>query len=153
MVEVELAGGRMVAVALLGDGERHDPCRRGGEAGEEQLWLLGCEQRLAEHSDHARLLVRAVALDQRVEIVLRAERLAHGGTAQARPADAPRSGHICERPLGEDGLMRAVKRAQSQVSDADVGVERRRWRANYAVSGRAQGALRKAIHPECASIS
>ena len=100
MVEVELSGGRMVAVALLGDSERHDPRRRGGEAGEEQLWLLGCEQRLAEDSDHARLLVRAVALDQRVEIVLRAERLAHGGTAQARPADAPRVRARLRAPAG-----------------------------------------------------
>ena len=126
MGEVELAGRRIVAVALLGDRQGDDPRRRGRDPGEQGSSLLGRQQRLADDADHARPLVRPVVLDQRVEAVLRPERVAHGRAAQARPADRPGSRRHGERALGEDRLVRAVEGAEAEVDDADVGIERGR---------------------------
>ena len=82
MGEVEIAGRRVVAVALLGDGERDDPRRRRREAGEQGLGLRRREQRLVEDADHARRLLGAVILDHGVEAVLRFA--ARRGTAALR---------------------------------------------------------------------
>ena len=149
VVGVEIAGRRVVAVALLGDGEGDDPGRRCREPGEQGPALLGREQRLAEHPDHGRHLVHPVVLDHAVEAVLRPERVAHGGAAQARPADRPRSRRVRERALGQDRLVRAVEGAEAEVDDADLGVERGRGWQRHPGRDVGERAAREPIHPAC----
>ena len=104
------------------------------------------------NTDHARSLVRAVVLDQGVEAILRPERVTHGRTAQARPADRPGSGRHRERTLGQDRLVRTMEGAEAQMDDADVGVERRVGRPSHLGRDVPKSVLGKAVHSICASI-
>ena len=146
---VEIAGRRVVAVALLGDGEGDDPGRRRREPGEQGPALLGRPQRLAQHPDHGRRLLHPVVLDHAVEAVLRPERVAHGGAAQARPADRPRARRVRERTLGQDRLVRAVEGAEAEVDDADLGLERGRGWQRHPGRDVGERAAREPIHPAC----
>ena len=148
MGEIEITRRRVMTVALLGDGERHEPRRLSRKPGEQDRPLLRRPQRLAKDPDDARLLVDPVILEQGVEAILRPERVAHSSAAQAGTADRPGTRDDSERALGDDRLMRAMKGTEAQVDNADVGVERRRGGELRRQRPR-QGALRKAIHPMC----
>ena len=87
-----------------------------------------------------------VILDQGVEAILRPERVAHGGAAQARAADRPGPRGDGERALGEDRLMRAVKRAEAEMDDADWGLECRRGRQSRAGCDLPESSTRKTVH-------
>ena len=92
MGEIEITRRWVMTVALFRDGESDDPRRGGGDPGEQRVPIFGREERLAENADHAHPLVRAVVLDQRVETILRPERVAHGSAAQAGTAIAQEPG-------------------------------------------------------------
>ena len=139
MGQIEIAGRRVVAVALLGHGERDDPRRRCCEPGQESLGLRRREQRLVQDADHGRRLVDAVILDHGVEAVLRFQRIADGRAAQARTADRPVARLDCKRSLRDHCLVRAVKGAKAQMDDPDPGFECRRGRPRHAGCGRRAG--------------
>ena len=115
---VERGGRRIVAVALLGDGQRDDLHGRIAQAPQQRFRVFGRDQRLLERADHLQPLALGAAHRQRVEIVLRLERVAHRGRAQARADDAP--AHVAggERGLGVHRLMRALERADAEMHDA-----------------------------------
>ena len=128
---VDLARRRIVAVALLGDGEGDDPRRGGGDPGEQDSPSSGANSASRMTPTTLARSSVAVVLDQRVEAILRPERVAHGRAAQARPADRPGSGRHGERALREDRLVRAMEGAEAQMDDADVGFERRVGRPSH----------------------
>ncbi len=81
MALIERAGRRVVAVALLGDGQRDHPGRGVGQTADDGRRILRGEQNFA-HCAHDREPLRAgPALDHRVQAVLRHEPLAHRGRA------------------------------------------------------------------------
>ena len=124
MIQVELAAGRIVAIALLRDGEADDARVLVGDARQHGLRILGRDQRFQQAADRGQPLARLamfvrVAQRQRVQAVLRRQRVAGVGLAQRDAADAPglaRTGG--QRRLVDRGQMRARKGAQAQVHDA-----------------------------------
>ena len=117
--KIELPGRRIVAVALLGDGQRHDVHGGIGDAREHAVALGAEKQRLAHRADHARTRPRRALLEHRVEAILRRERVRRARRLEAHAADAPVR-IAREHAVGVDRLVRAVERAEPEMDDADA---------------------------------
>jgi hypothetical protein len=119
---VELRGGGVEVVAALRDGERDDPRRLVRHLLDHRLGVVGREQVLGDRADHPRLVGPVAALDhQRVEAVLRVERLLHApvGRHHPDPADAPvQRLALVHEAIEVHRLVRAVEAAHAEVHDA-----------------------------------
>ncbi len=120
MLFVQLAGGGVVAIALLGDGEGDDLHRWRGHRVDQRLWVLRRHQHVAQTAYHAEALARLVALGYRVEEVLGFERVARVGRAEAGADDAPALVALGNHLVGVVRLVGAVEGADAQMHDADV---------------------------------
>jgi hypothetical protein len=118
----EGAGDVVDQVAALGDRQRHDARRGRRHALDHRLRILRSEQHLDDRPDDARLVAAVgVAHDERVEPVLRAQRVAHAPVAgqDADPADP----EVERRALVHEAvvvrrLVRAMEAADADVHDA-----------------------------------
>ena len=121
---LELAGGGVVVVAALGDGQRDDPHRRVGQLGEYGLGVVGREEVLRDRADHTGI-PRPVGRfgDERVQAVLGGEGVAHARITwqQAHAADRPVAvaAGVHQR-IEVHGLVRAMEPAHAEVDDADL---------------------------------
>ena len=87
----------------------------------DRIAIVGQEQRGAERTDDPSPRAPGALLDRGVEAVLFAQLLAHAGALQTDTRDAPGPTGRGERVIGVDRLVRAVKCAETEVDDADVG--------------------------------
>lgn len=115
---VEIAGLRRVAIALLGDGERDDAGGGIGHPLDQGRRLLACDDTVEQRADDAVLGALRGAYRNRVEMILRGEGVARVRAAQARPDNAPGWAARGKAIVDDDGLMRAMKRAETQMHDA-----------------------------------
>ena len=110
-------GRRIVAVALLGDGERDDAHPRVGEPGDQRRRILRCDDHPGRGADHPAVGARSVDRRDGVEPVLRTQRIAGVGRAQGDAEDAP-AGIFGEQRVGVDRLMGAMEGADPEMDDA-----------------------------------
>ena len=113
----EAAGGGVVAVALLADGEADDAHARIGHAGEEPLAIRRHDEKLGDGADDAVAGALGAGDGQRVEAVLRGQRVAGGGAAQACGDDAPRRVGG-QQVVDHRRLVGAVEGADAEMDDA-----------------------------------
>jgi hypothetical protein len=120
VLRIELARDVRDVVAALGDGEGHDPRRLGGHPLDRRLRVVRGEQVVGDRADHAAVVALRAALDQRVQPVLGAERVAHPpvGGQHAEAADPPFARSRRQQAVVEHRLVRAVERADADVHDA-----------------------------------
>ncbi len=85
MGAVEAAGGRVVAVALLGDGQGDDADVRVGHAGDDGLGVLGGDEHVLDHVDDLRGLAVGAELEGGVGEALRRERSRWSGRTRLTP--------------------------------------------------------------------
>ena len=85
----EPAGGRIVAIALLGDGERDDSGLRRDELRHQRLRALGRDQDVEDRADDAQLRPGRGPLQEGVEPVLGFQPVTLVGPLQAGAGDAP----------------------------------------------------------------
>ena len=76
------------------------------------------DQQLADRADHARAR-RGAELDQRVQALLRRERVAQPGALERQRGDRPALVGVQQR-VHVERLVRAVKRARTDVHDAEA---------------------------------
>jgi hypothetical protein len=117
MFFVEPAGRRVVAIALLGDGQGDDTDLRRHHQPEQPLALLLGIEDGDDRADDFAIGARRVAHGERIEAVLRRQRVAGIGAPEARTDNAP-FGRGAEQPVDVGGHMGAVESADPQVHDA-----------------------------------
>ena len=121
VARVELAGDVVDAVAALGDRQRDDARGRVGEALEDRGGVVRRVQVLEDRADHPRLAAcRRDACDERVEVVLRGEDVAHPPVPEdADAADGPVA-RASPRSISlrEHRLVGAMESADAEVHDA-----------------------------------
>mmetsp|Transcript_40588 Transcript_40588/g.131339 ORF Transcript_40588/g.131339 Transcript_40588/m.131339 type:complete len:557 (-) Transcript_40588:288-1958(-) len=121
---------RAAVVALLSDGERHDPHARAAEPRQRSLGVGGHEDELEDRADDARRGGRVASQQERVQPVLLGEHLRHLFVPrhQADADDAPplRRLHL-SRVLLRQQHVRHVRQVRAvEASDSDVSDVRRR---------------------------
>ncbi|CAB3703891.1 hypothetical protein LMG26845_05391 [Achromobacter insuavis] len=124
MRQVQRAAGRIVAIAFLGHGQADDARVRTGDARQHRLRILRRHQRFQQAADHGQPRLRpalgvGAAQRQRVQPVLRRQRVAGIGLPQRHAANAP--ARIAAGMNGRFVHRRQVaarERAQPQVHDA-----------------------------------
>ncbi len=117
MANIERAGRGVVAVSLLGDGQRYDANARVGHGGKQRVALRRRVDHVEYRADDARLRAGSAADDERVEEVLRCERLAGGRPAQRGTDDPPGGVHL-QNIVDIDRDVRAAKRTDPEMHDA-----------------------------------
>ena len=75
MVLVQLAGRRIVAIALLGDGQGDDADGGVGHRREQRRWIFRSHDDAPQSADDAQRLAFGRPYGERVETVLRRERI------------------------------------------------------------------------------
>jgi hypothetical protein len=118
---VEPAVRRIVAIALLCHRQRDDPHARFAHRRQQRLRVGWRDDQAAQRSDDVQRLALGAAHRDRIEPVLRLERMARLRGAQARAADRPVRLARREPVIDIDGPMRAMKRADAEMHDADAG--------------------------------
>ncbi len=118
MLSSSAAGGRVVAVALLGDGQGHDRDRRIAQAPQQRFRILRRDQHLPDGADDLQAFAFGAAHRQGIKSILRRQRIAHRGRAQACADDAPAPVAGTEHGLGVHRLMRALERPDAEMDDA-----------------------------------
>ena len=113
MIGLEAAGRRIVAVALLGDGERDDAGLGRGQLGDEGGGALGRDKHVENRADDVQLRPGRGALQQGVEAVLRLHPVALVGALEACADDAPGTEALLQSILGVFGEMGAGEGAQA----------------------------------------
>ena len=136
MIDVEPAGCRIVAITFFGHGQRDDFCCAIGETRVNLLAFGREKQNFAHAPDNAPLHARRTFFHRRIETILRRHPVAHVGAAQAHAANAPCTALLCQRVVGVDRLMGAVKCTDAEMDDAGADAARivrrprnRRWNA------------------------
>ncbi len=144
IVEAQAAGGWLVAVALLADGQRDHVHRWVGDPPQQAIGVGPREAQLADGADDPQALAVSAALGQRVQPVLRRELLDDGGAPLGHSADPPVPTGGDDRVLGERRLVGAVEGSDPQVDDPHAQlarVDRRPQRCRHGVqSGQRQPA-------------
>ena len=113
-----------VDIALLGDRQRHDAHRRIGQSRNGTPRLDRIRDRLAQRADDPRLRAAAATHQQRVQAILRVQRIDDRPAAQVDAADRPAGLAGGQRVVGVDGLVRAVEIADAEMDDADARLAR-----------------------------
>ena len=115
---VQFTGGRIMAIALFRHGQRDDFDILMRHGGNEGLRIFGGHKRVLDGTDH--LIMRGIGPAHRnsIEPVLRSQRIARVGRAQACPDNAPAEIAGGQNLFGINGLMGAVERAQAQMHNA-----------------------------------
>ena len=106
------------AVALFGHRQRDDPDGRLRHRRDHRGGGFGCDQHPLERPHDPRAFSPCVALDQRVEPILRRERVARGGRAQRYPDHAPAPVAARGDLVEARGLVRPVERAEPEMDHA-----------------------------------
>ena len=109
---------RVEAVALLGDRERDDARVARREARERRVGVRRAHQQLANRADDARAR-RGAELHQRVQALLRRQRIAQAGALERQRGDRPALVGVQQR-VDVVRLVRAMKRARADVHDAEA---------------------------------
>ena len=107
-------------IGLLGHRQRHDVHRRRGDERRNRLRVLGRDHQPSQRADQRGPLAVIAALRDRVQAVLRRERVAHPRRAERHAGDRPIPIARRHRGIGVDRLVGAVERAQAEVDDADL---------------------------------
>ena len=136
MTGLELPGRRIVAIALLRDGERDDARLGRSQPGDEGGRVLRCDQNVQDRADDPQLRPGGGKLQEGVEPVLRLESVALVGALEARADDAPGTKALLKRILGVFGEMAAGEGAEAEMDDA--------WLEGRAIIGRAANRGRQA---------
>ncbi len=121
--EVQAARRRLVAIALLGDGERDDADRRIAHRGDQRAVALLDRDEIDHRADESRLEVAGRKLDHARHPVLRRQRLAH--LRVARPHPGADDGPVLRQAEPEevveiDRHMGAVEIAAADMDDAGL---------------------------------
>ena len=148
------AGRRIVAIALLRDGQRDDVDGRIGDAREQRgaRSRRGTTSR-ARRRSRAPSSPRRALLEHRIEPVLRRERRAMARGVLRLTPQMPQRGSPRSIVVGVDRLVRAVERAEAEMDDADAGLAECRSRARHDAPAarrqhrRGQRAARSSAHP------
>jgi hypothetical protein len=139
------AGRGVAAVTLLGNSDADDADGGIGEPRDGAAEVLGRHDHAGERRHHREALARGVALAQRIEPVLRLERVAGVWVTEADPERAPAE-IVGQQRLRVERLMGAMEGA-----DADMDVTRRelpridrraphrRWKPRERVAGETHG--------------
>ena len=109
---------RIEAVALFGDGERDDARIARGEARECRVGVRRAHQQLADRADDARAR-RGAELHQRVQALLRRQRVAQARALERQRGDRPALVGVQQR-VDVVRLVRAMKRARADVHDPEA---------------------------------
>ena len=137
MGAVEAAGGRVVAVALLGDGQADDADGWVGHAGDDGLGVLEGDEHVLDHVDDLRGLAVGAELEGGVGEALRREAVALVGADEADADDAPVAAGGAHRLGDVEGAVGAEEGAEAEVDDADAGARAGRAGQARGVSGQA----------------
>ena len=105
-------------IGLLGDGQRDDANARIGQRGQHRAGVFRRHQQRANRADDAQLLFAAAADRQRVEPILRRQRIACVGAAQGDSDNTPIRLARCQAVVDIGGLMGAMEGADAQMHDA-----------------------------------
>ena len=120
MLRIELFGRAVEAVAVFGDGQADDADLRPGDGVHQGGAGIAGEHRFGERADDGHGFLGSVALDQRVEIVLRRQAVAHAAVGWQQPGaeDAPSEhvGALFHQVVGVSCHVGAVKAAQAEVN-------------------------------------
>src|SRR5438034_10305005 len=146
MREIEPSRRRVVAVALLGDRERHDSRFRRDETRAHLLALCEEKTHFAYATDDAPSRSRRALLDSGIEAILRRQPVADVRRAQAHAAEAPRTGLQRQRVVRVHGGLGAMERADAEMDDPDAyasWIVRRLFDRRGQISERSQ---RQAFH-------
>ena len=82
--------------------------------------LVSQKQHFSYAADHAAALARGTFLHRRVQAFLRRDPIADIGRAQAHATDPPVAALQRQRVVAVDGRLRAMKRADAEMYDADA---------------------------------
>ncbi len=118
MAEVEPTGRGLVAIALFGDRERHDPRLARRKSLPDPGVLRFLKQHFAHAADDTPPHARGALLDRGVQAILWRQPIAHVRRAQAHTANAPVATGVRDGVVGVDRLMRAMERADAEMDDA-----------------------------------
>ena len=122
MILAQGSGCRIVAVALLRHRQADDAHRRIAHRVQKRLRVGRGHQEPPHRADDAHAVSGAGAHVQRVEPVLRPERVRRVGRAQARAADRPAAFAGRKAVVEIDRLVRPLKGADAEMDHADPGV-------------------------------
>jgi hypothetical protein len=117
MLLIQRGRRRVVAVALLGDGERHDLHGGLAQRVQQRLGVLGRNEDILDGADDLKVLAVRAADGECVEPVLRFHLVADRRGAQACADDAPARVARIQGGLRVDGLMGALERANAEMHD------------------------------------
>ena len=114
---IEVACG-VAQIGLLGDRQRDDADTGIGQCIKQLCRIARRDQHRSDRADDAKFLAVAAALGERVEPVLRFERIVGRGALQRCADDAPVRLAGGKAVVDIGGLMRAVERADAEMHDA-----------------------------------
>ena len=117
MALVEFAGGGRMAIALLGHGQRHDPHAGRRHGGQQRVRVLGRHQESPDAAHHLQAFAPRVSHRDRVEPVLRGQRIARLGAPQRSTQDAPAEIAVSQDGVRHDGLVGTMEGADAEVYD------------------------------------
>ena len=135
VIDVQVARRRIVAIALLGHGQRDDLHPRIGHGREHRRRVFRRHQHVVQHVDHPCLRPVRRQRDRGIGPALRPQRVAGVGGAQADAHDPPVAPRRLHRVGDSDAAEGAEKGAEAQVHDARAGA--RAGGAGQAFSGQA----------------
>ena len=115
----ELASRRIMAIALLRDGQADDPDIRCAHRCKQACGSSGATRSSRQRADDAEILPAGASHGDRIEPVLRLQARRACRRPQACPADRPVRFARREPVVENDRLMRAMKGADAEVDDAD----------------------------------
>src|SRR6202171_3587732 len=124
MPQIELAGCRVVTIALLGNGQRHDPGLGRSQSRLDLLALIAQEQDLANAADDSTAYARRAFFNRGIDAVLWREPVANVRGSQTHAADAPVA--LIERKciVAEYCCLRPMKCTDAEMNDADADAAR-----------------------------
>ncbi|MNV63978.1 hypothetical protein D3C71_1566010 [compost metagenome] len=134
---IETAVCRMQAIGLFRDGEGDDMDEGAGEISEDALPVSGGAEPVDGCADDLARVAIAVAYGDRIEAVLRCQRIDRFGRAQVDCDDAPGAEFALQRTLGINALMRTVEGSEAEMQYAGA-----KFGAVVARLGDAGGKLR-----------
>ena len=117
---VEASGRGLVAVALLGDGERDDADGGIGHGGEDDARILAGDEDVLHRLDDAGGLALRAELERGVGEVLGREEVALGRRHQADAEDAPVAAGFRHRIGDVDRAVGAEEGAEAEVDDTEA---------------------------------
>ncbi len=127
VVQVDVAGSRIAAVALFGDRQRDDAHVVIGQQFEQTRTIVRHREHFLERANHRHAHAFWPAFDHAIQTVLRHQGIALAHVAlQRHAADAPVAARREHCLFRIDGLVRPMEVADPQMNDADTRIAPRR---------------------------